>query len=381
MGSILGFDSMLYKTSKDSEKTIKMKKTPHSDAYVLEKQGILQSYFQDVMAILHPYHNNKYSTLVDKDSFDCAWQFGKEMLERPIEKLLFNDYLYLLGLVSSCEDLVGFGLQTGYIKSVKNFGIYGYALMSSSTLDQFNSVADRIFNAIYEPLIVRHDVVGEMLNISYIPISPIISNQYIPLMEQVVLCGIALMKARLPVEVDWQECIINCNYSKPTYFSQYQDYFSGQVNFDASVMQLCIPLDWLKVSNQTSNEFIYLQCEKKIDEILGGLHSRDNLSGKVRYLLLSHSFNNMPSITEVADSLYMVERTLRYKLSKEKTSCRIILNEVKSELAKRYLRESDLSVQEIAFSLGYQHTQNFYRSFSKEIGTTPEQYRKQYRNS
>lgn len=358
-----------------------MKTIPHSDAYVLERQGILQSYFQDVMAILHPYHNDKYSTLVDKDSFDCAWQFGKEMMERPIEELLFNDYLYLLELVSSCEDLMGFGLQTGNIKSVKNFGIYGYALMSSSTLDQFNAVADRIFNAIYEPLIIRHDVVGEMLNISYLPISPIVSHQYIPLMEQVVLCGIALMKARLPVGVDWQKCIINCNYSKPAYFSQYQDYFSGQVNFNTPIMQLCVPVDWLMLSNQTGNEFIYMQCEKKIDEILGSLHSKNNLSGKVRHLLLSRSFNDMPSIIEVADSLYMVERTLRYQLTKEKTSFRKILNEVKSELAKRYLRESDLSIQEIAFSLGYTHTQNFYRAFSKELGTTPEQYRKQYRNS
>ena len=133
--------------------------------------------------------------------------------------------------------------------------------------------------------------------------------------------------------------------------------------------------------NQTGNEFIYMQCEKKIDEILGSLHSKNNLSGKVRHLLLSRSFNDMPSIIEVADSLYMVERTLRYQLTKEKTSFRKILNEVKSELAKRYLRESDLSIQEIAFSLGYTHTQNFYRAFSKELGTTPEQYRKQYRNS
>jgi AraC-like DNA-binding protein len=358
-----------------------MKIIPHSDAYVLERQGILQSYFQDIMAILHPYHNDKYSTLVDKDSFDCAWQFGEKMLERPIEQLLFDDYLYLLGLVSVCEDLIGFGLQTGNIKSIKNFGIYGYALMSSSTLDQFNAVADRIFNAIYEPLIIRHDIVGEMLNISYIPISPIVSHQYIPLMEQVVLCGISLMKARLPVEADWQNCIINCNYPKPAYVAQYQDYFSGQVNFETSTMQLCVPIDWLKLSNETGNEFIYTQCENKIDKILGSLHSKNNLSGKVRHILLSRSFNDMPSIVEIADSLYMVERTLRYQLAKEETSFRRILNEVRGELAKRYLCESDLSIQEIAFSLGYNHTQNFYRAFLKEIGTTPEQFRKQYQTS
>jgi len=64
-------------------------------------------------------------------------------------------YLTLLGDIEKNHTLPGDSLEVRvYYKSVKNFGIYGYAPhVQVPTLFQefFNSCADRIFSAIYGP--------------------------------------------------------------------------------------------------------------------------------------------------------------------------------------------------------------------------------------
>ena len=48
----------------------------------------------------------------------------------------------------------------------------------------------------------------------------------------------------------------------------------------------------------------------------------------------------------------------------------------KIDEAKRLLLEKQLSVQDIAMTLGYANAQNFIRFFSKATGLTPGKYRK-----
>ncbi|MNN92773.1 Helix-turn-helix domain protein [compost metagenome] len=44
-------------------------------------------------------------------------------------------------------------------------------------------------------------------------------------------------------------------------------------------------------------------------------------------------------------------------------------------LAQRYLLASRMSVQEIAFLLGYEHVTSFHRAFLRQVGATPERFR------
>jgi AraC-type DNA-binding domain-containing proteins len=45
------------------------------------------------------------------------------------------------------------------------------------------------------------------------------------------------------------------------------------------------------------------------------------------------------------------------------------------DMAKKWLKESDLKIVEIAERLQYNNSANFIRSFRKTIGMTPGQYR------
>lgn len=359
---------MLAKTS-----DIYMNSINYFDEYEKEKQKILNSYFSDAQLVLSRHTSFQEATL-GLNSSD-----GSSKNEGVIEGgLTFNDYLTLLGDIEKKHTLPGIGLELGYIKSVKNFGIYGYALMSSSTLAKFNSVADRIFSAIYDPLSIKHEKVGDYLQISYLPTESLPIHGYVTLMEQVFMCGVALMRAQLPANFKWQDCKLVCNYPEPTYHQKYYEYFEGEIEFNGAVMQLFLPYSWMSIPLNAGDDSILSLCNAKLDSILGSLSTQDSLVDKVRTVLLSSNFNQLPDVSQIAALFHIAERTLRHKLSGTGTSFRNIRNEVRHELAKRYLYETNLSIQEIAFSLGYQHVQNFYRAFLNDCGMTPDKFRKQH---
>lgn len=54
-----------------------------------------------------------------------------------------------------------------------------------------------------------------------------------------------------------------------------------------------------------------------------------------------------------------------------------VLAQYRVDVAKRWLRETDMKIAEIAERLRYNHTSNFIRSFKKLEGATPNQYRDQ----
>ena len=82
-------------------------------------------------------------------------------------------------------------------------------------------------------------------------------------------------------------------------------------------------------------------------------------------------------VGEIARQLGMSPRTLERRLSSEGLTFGGILNELRCDLAKRYLREDDLPISKIAWLLGYQDAGGFTHAFKRWTGRTPSEERAQ----
>ena len=71
----------------------------------------------------------------------------------------------------------------------------------------------------------------------------------------------------------------------------------------------------------------------------------------------------------------MSVRSLRRRLSAEKTSYREIYANTLSQIAMRYLRDTSLAVEHIASVIGFDNAANFRRAFRRWTGMTPAEYR------
>lgn len=89
-----------------------------------------------------------------------------------------------------------------------------------------------------------------------------------------------------------------------------------------------------------------------------------------------HAPDENVSLSEIAKSLHISERSIQQKLKERNTSFHLIYMETKMELAKTHLKLDRLSVSDIAQMLGYSDISGFSRAFKQITGMSPMAYRK-----
>jgi AraC-like DNA-binding protein len=76
-------------------------------------------------------------------------------------------------------------------------------------------------------------------------------------------------------------------------------------------------------------------------------------------------------IGAIAVKLGVSRRTLARRLAAEGLTFRKVLDNLRFELSKRYLREEDLPISEIAWLLGYRETSALNHAFKRWTGSAP----------
>ena len=85
---------------------------------------------------------------------------------------------------------------------------------------------------------------------------------------------------------------------------------------------------------------------------------------------------NLPSIETVAKKLLLSVRSLQLYLQKEDTSYIKLVKEVRKNIAEKYLKDKNISIDEISYILGFSETSAFHRAFKNWTGETPTQFKK-----
>jgi AraC-like DNA-binding protein len=72
----------------------------------------------------------------------------------------------------------------------------------------------------------------------------------------------------------------------------------------------------------------------------------------------------------------MTGRTLQRALKMENTSFIDIRDSVRAEMAKHYLENSDMSIEDISIQVGFADASGFYTAFKRWYGVSPGSFRK-----
>jgi len=82
---------------------------------------------------------------------------------------------------------------------------------------------------------------------------------------------------------------------------------------------------------------------------------------------------------DVARHFHMSSKTLERRLSERGTGYRELVDAIRCDLAKHYLTDTDVRLQQIAYLLGYSEPAPLVRAFKRWTGCTPMQYRAKLR--
>ena len=117
--------------------------------------------------------------------------------------------------------------------------------------------------------------------------------------------------------------------------------------------------------------------EPELKKRLSEMDNDDTFSAKVRSVLVEILPAGKSGVEDVANHLGMSKRSLQRKLKEEDTTFQKQLNHVRELLAKNYLQNTQLSSEEIAYLLGYQDLNSFFRAFSLWTGKTITEYKQE----
>lgn len=161
----------------------------------------------------------------------------------------------------------------------------------------------------------------------------------------------------------------------PALLANYQEKFGCEVLFDKPSSGLRIREDKLDIPLPQANEQLLNMLLEHATRLLAEITQNQRVTDQVKNLLRLLLKQQTPSSEVIAEKLGISSRTLQRKLGEEGTQYKDVLNELRLELALYFLKNTELSLESIAYELGYGEARSFYRSFKQWTGRTAGSYR------
>ena len=103
----------------------------------------------------------------------------------------------------------------------------------------------------------------------------------------------------------------------------------------------------------------------------------ENFIDRIRIAIQEKLTGRRPTIEDIADVLHMSPRTLQRRLQDEGSSFQRVLEDARHHLARNYLVNPVLELNEAAYLLGYEDSNSFVRAFRMWEGIPPARWREQ----
>lgn len=125
----------------------------------------------------------------------------------------------------------------------------------------------------------------------------------------------------------------------------------------------------------SSNPAMWDIFEPELSQRLADLEEEASFTRRAQAVLLEGLPSGQFSMDEVARRLGVSTRTLQRRLQVEGTRFKAVVGDTRQRSACHYLRETHISLTEVAYLLGFEEPNSFFRAFHRWTGTTPEQFR------
>ncbi|MFB9324521.1 helix-turn-helix domain-containing protein [Paenibacillus aurantiacus] len=155
-------------------------------------------------------------------------------------------------------------------------------------------------------------------------------------------------------------------------------YFGCPVRIGASGNRLTLRRKDLDRPFISHNEELLAILTPALDHSLGEGQDGQTAAQTVVRMMKRHLTGGRPDIQVIAKELGMSDRTLQRRLAEENTSFKQLLMQARHEQARAYLADRSLDIKEVAFLIGYEDQNSFYRAFRLWEGDTPANWRAEH---
>jgi AraC-like DNA-binding protein len=131
----------------------------------------------------------------------------------------------------------------------------------------------------------------------------------------------------------------------------------------------------------TRNAELLALLAPQFEQELKQQNAEEKFAERVRSAIQQKLTGRRPAIEDIAGALHISSRTLQRRLQDEGSSFQRVLEEARHQLARHYLNNSGLELNEAAYLLGYEDGNSFVRAFRGWEGVPPARWRENQRSS
>lgn len=263
------------------------------------------------------------------------------------------------------------GLRAGARQRLSDFGVYGYALVSSSTFGEAVGLGVRHIKLAGPVLQKRFRVAGDTAIFEGVDVMalgellPLATEYWFASVHKLITC---VLEAQLPSRQ------LLLPYARPAHAAAYEAMFGCPVHFGAATMEWHFDAAVLGVPLPNANPITAEMCAQMCERLLPSLPEESHLERSIRTACFN-SGGDFPALDEMAVRLGLSARTLQRRLTELGRHYQEIVDEVRTSLAVELLTQSALSVEEVAQRVGFSEASNFRKAFRKWTGRSPGEYR------
>jgi len=158
----------------------------------------------------------------------------------------------------------------------------------------------------------------------------------------------------------------------------FESHFGCRVRFKADRNALVFRSSDLDHPFVTHNDELLAVIGSQLDSELKARNASMSLSEQLKDTLRRSLAGKRPTLPDVAQELGMSARTLQRRLTDAGITFQQLVEDSRRELARHYLKQSAVELNEAAFLLGFEDANSFYRAFQVWEGTSPGEWRNRH---
>lgn len=309
---------------------------------------------------------------IEPESLYRAVNLDPSVLNDPDNRIPFAQ---LVALYEKAAELTGdadFGLHLGQSITPTAFDVVGYCALNSPTLGASFTRVARYHSIWTDGALFTLETANETSAIVY---SYVDTSLHDHRQDAEMTLATVTALCRNIASPDFAPTTVQFQHDAPADTSEHAKLFRCPIEFRAPANKLSFASSFLTLPIAKADASLCAVLDRHAEELLAKFPPRDSLVDQVRSIITGELRGGDPSLERVADQLSLTPRTLQRKLQELGTSHNELLDQMRRQLAMRYLREPEMAICEVAYLLGFSESSSFHRAFKRWTGVTPKEFR------
>lgn len=193
--------------------------------------------------------------------------------------------------------------------------------------------------------------------------------------------AIFVIRLRRHAGANWYPVAIDLEHRELECRDEVLRVLGPNVRYDCGVNTLHVREEVLNRTTGDTDQRLFGLIKELGDRLLKERPPASDIVEKTKRAIVVRLEEGEATLEDVALDLELPVRTLQYRLSAAGSRFEILLQETRRDMAEIYMRDSDLSLTEIALMLGFSELSAFTRAAGKWFGVTPRERRAELRRA